>query len=135
MKRIIIILIIFSFLIIGCTKKASIDNTNYNELMNKITKDESFVLATINDKDKEYKEFNNNLNKIVKDYNINVTYININKLDNKEIKEIKKIVNYDKTPTLAFIKEGIEDNSNNRITGNISVDRMIEIFRNAEYID
>ena len=135
MKRIIIILIIFSFLVIGCTKKASIDNTNYNELMNKITKDESFVLAIINDKDKEYKEFNNNLNKIVKDYNINVTYININKLDNKEIKEIKKIVNYDKTPTLAFIKEGIEDNSNNRIIGNISVDRMIEIFRNAEYID
>ena len=128
-------IIIVLFMIVGCTKKASIKNTSYDEIMRKINNNETFILALINNEDKEYKTFNNNLKTIVKDYNINVSYLNINKLNTTQLEEIKAIVNYEDTPILVYIKEGIEDNPNNRIIGDISVDRMIEIFKSAGYID
>ena len=128
-------IIIVLFMIVGCTKKASIKNTSYDEIMRKINNNETFILALINNEDKEYKTFNNNLKTIVKDYNINVSYLNVNNLNTTQLEEIKAIVNYEDTPILVYIKEGIEDNPNNRIIGDISIDRMIEIFKNAGYID
>lgn len=131
----ILTIIIVLFMIVGCTKKASIKNTSYDEIMRKINNNETFILALINNEDKEYKTFNNNLKTIVKDYNINVSYLNVNNLNTTQLEEIKAIVNYEDTPILVYIKEGIEDNPNNRIIGDISIDRMIEIFKNAGYID
>ena len=131
----ILTIIIVLFMVVGCTKKASIKNTSYDEIMRKINNNETFILALINNEDKEYKRFNNNLKTIVKDYNINVSYLNVNNLNTTQLEEIKAIVNYEDTPILVYIKEGIEDNPNNRIIGDISIDRMIEIFKSAGYID
>lgn len=131
----LIICFLALFLIVGCTKKANIEITSYEDVIKKLDNDESFVFALINDKDESYKSFNNNLKKIVKDYNINIIYLNINKLSSEQIDKIKLVINYSSTPTLAFINNGIEENSNNRIIGDISVDRMIEIFKTAGYID
>ena len=127
MKRKVLYLFAFLFLILACTKRATIHNISYNKLNEMIKSKENFILAVVDDNDKDFISFNNNIKKIVNDYNINIYYI--------KDKDISKIFNIDIIPTVIFIENGIETNDNNRIVGDISYSRMIDIFKKAEYID
>ncbi len=129
-KKIIIIIVII--LLCGCVKKAKLNDINYNNLISKLDNKDTFILSiNINDNN----EYTKNLNTIIETYNINIINIDVDDLNDKEKKDLKKKLKYENVNTLLFIKDGLEDNPNNRVEEDMNVEQMIEIFKKTSYID
>ena len=75
------------------------------------------------------------LESVLDEYDITIYHLDNSKLSDKEYAEFKTYINISGTPTIAFITDGIEETTLNRIVGEQSKENTIERFKTNGYID
>lgn len=128
------ILFVFFFLLCGCSKEERIKEITLDEFKEKIANKETFAVYVGNDNCSHCISYRPILEKVLDDYNITIYHVDNSKLDNKEYAEFRTYINISGTPTVAFITDGEEETTLNRITGEVSRDATIERFKSNGYI-
>lgn len=128
------ILFVFLFLLCGCSKEERIKEITFDEFKEKIANKETFAVYVGNDNCSHCISYRPILEKVLDDYNITIYHVDNSKLDNKEYAEFRTYINISGTPTVAFITDGEEETTLNRITGEVSREATIERFKSNGYI-
>lgn len=139
-----IILIIAIVLLISIIIFLIINNSNYKgelkeitwaNVQKKIEKKEDFVLVLSQTTCSHCAQYKPTLKEVTKNYEVTIYYLDYDKYDEEEIKEILNTLNYDgDTPTTFFFKEGSEISLMSRIIGAASKTKVIETLKKYEYI-
>ena len=132
--RIIMGLFIFTIILSGCSKEEHIKEISLDEFKEKIANKETFAIYIGNKGCSHCVSYRPILEKVLEDYEITIYHIDNSKLDNKEYAEFRTYINISGTPTVAFITDGEEETTLNRITGEVSRDATIERFKSNGYI-
>ena len=134
-------LLIFTVVIVlsGCfNKNASsgyIKEISFDEFMEKVENKESFPVYIGNEGCSFCVAYKPTLESVAKDYNITIYHVDNSKLTEDEAIEFSKYINYSGTPTVAFITDGDEETTLNRITGKVSLESTIARFKTNGYIN
>lgn len=132
MKKIIITLLIIVGLT-GCGVTTYKEIT-YDEFKSKIENKEDFILFIGSETCSACSAYKFTVNKIVENYHLKINYIDISKLSDSELGELKSVVNFNGTPTTAFITNGKEDKNKKRIVGNQKYSKVVQKFKDYGYI-
>ena len=129
--------IIFLFLVLflgGCSFLNTYDEISYKEL-NKMIKDkEDFVLFIGSETCSACSTYKVSLNKVIKKYGVDVKYIDISKLSEKEKSYVTAKFPISGTPTTVFVEDGIEKDTYKRIDGSVKYSKIVEKLKNSGYI-
>lgn len=137
MKKIfktIVLLFTIILLLCGCSKEERIKEITFDEFKEKIANKETFAVYVGNDNCSHCISYRPILEKVLDDYNITIYHVDNSKLNDKEYAEFRTYINISGTPTVAFITDGEEETTLNRITGEVSRDTTIERFKSNDYI-
>ena len=132
MKKLLVILISL-FCLTGCSNKYII-KINYSEFKEKIENQDTFILEVVKTGCPACKKFSPRLGKIVKKNRIKVYQLNYSKLSDKQIKEFDNDFSISYTPTIIFITNGKETSVLNRLVGAVEEEKIVERFKDMEYI-
>lgn len=131
----IFVLLISITVLVGCTSKSkNMIEISLDDFKGKLANKESFVLYVGNDGCSACNSYMPTLESVIKEYNITIYHLDNSKLSSKEFAEFTTYLNISGTPTIAFIKNGEEETTLNRITGVTSKERTIEKFKTNGYI-
>ena len=131
----IILLFVVTIMFCGCSKEERIVEISLDEFKEKMANKESFVLYVGNEGCSHCISYRPVLEQVLEDYDITIYQIDNSKLDNSEFAEFRTYVNISGTPTVAFITDGEEESTLNRITGEVSRKTTIERFKSNGYIE
>ena len=87
------------------------------ELSKKVENKESFILYVKNHTRNDSKAFTKSLIAVITEYKVKTYYIDIADLKDDKFNIVYNVVDFDKTPTIAFINAGYETDNANRIVG------------------
>lgn len=146
MKKILITtILVASLFLVGCGKEetevsiADIDaytEITYNQLQTKIDNEEDFILYIGSATCSHCQSYTITLKSIVKRYpDLEISYIDTSKLTPESNLSLKAKFPYEGTPTTLFVSGGEELDRTNRLNGNRPYEKIIEKFRNENYID
>lgn len=133
-----VLLFIMTILIItGCRNKIkSYDEINYKEYSNLIEQKQDFILYIGSATCSHCQEFTPTLKKVIKKYQLDIKYIDISKLEEKEYAILKNKTKVQGTPTIVFIHKGVVDSgSDNKIQGSVSIDEVEKMLKKKGYIE
>ena len=131
----IVLLFVVTIMFCGCSKEERIVEISLDEFKEKMANKESFVLYVGNEGCSHCISYRPVLEQVLEDYDITIYQIDNSKLDNSEFAEFRTYVNISGTPTVAFITDGEEESTLNRITGEVSRETTIERFKSNGYIE
>lgn len=151
-KTLVILLLIISLFIGGCSKKEETNDNNDNkenvtekssklvllsfpELKEKIDNKESFILVITQTTCSHCAEYRPILTAVLDKYNITAYEIESNKLTTEERGLMNDIANVSGTPTTIFIEDGVETTTTNRIIGPANQSKLISRFTAMGYIE
>ena len=132
--KVVIISLMFVILLTGCKNNSNIKEITLKEFKTKIENKETFVLYVGNKNCSHCVSYRPILEKVLKDYDITIFHLDNSKLSEDEYKEFKTYINISGTPTVAFITDGEEETTLNRIVGETSRENTIERFKTNGYI-
>lgn len=135
MKRLILILgCIMILFVTGCGKKittySEIDYDTYTTL---IEQKNDFILYLGSATCSHCFNFKPTLEEIITEYQLDVKYIDISKLSEKEYAVLKNKTKLQGTPTVVFVEDGIVKTSP-KIQGQVSKNVALEKFKESGYI-
>lgn len=131
MKKILTVLILL-LAVSGCSRNLS--KLNLEKLNKKLDNKETFILYLTDESDSS-NTLKNTLTSVLKDNNINAFYLNTDKLSSTDQDELKKIIAYENSNIIIFIKDGSENTVLARITDNyISKEKLTEELKVQGYI-
>lgn len=131
MKKILTVLILL-LAVSGCSRNLS--KLNLEKLNKKLDNKETFILYLTDESDSS-NTLKNTLTSVLKDNNINAFYLNTDKLSSTNQDELKKIIAYEDSNIIIFIKDGSENTVLARITDNyISKEKLTEELKVQGYI-
>ena len=113
MKRKIIIVLTIILLTCACSG-SSLKKINLKKLTNMLDKKETFVLY-LTDESNDGNVLKKTLLKVSNDNNITTYYLNTEKINDDEKKDLKNILTFDETNIIVFIKKGTEQTTLSRI--------------------
>ena len=131
-KRILIIFISCIVILVGALIFDKIYNKeyyielSYNQFVKKIEKKDSFVLCLSQTTCSHCAEFKPKLKEVAEEYKVELYYMETNLLNEEQTEALKKIVAFSGTPTTVFITDGEEKLVANRISGDISKEKLIK---------
>lgn len=138
MKKILkglVIVFIFVLFAVGCSSNSKhIVEISLDDLKEKIANKETFALYVGNENCSHCVSYKPTLESVLDEYNITIYHLDNSKLNDKEKAEFKTYVNISGTPTVAFIADGEEETTLNRIVGEASKENTIERFKTNGYI-
>lgn len=130
----VIVAIITITSLTGCSKESNIKEITLKELKQKIENKETFPLFVGNEGCSHCISYKPILESVAKDYDITIYHLDNSKLKDKDYSEFKRIINISGTPTVAFIENGEEETTLNRIVGEATYDATIKRFKSNGYI-
>ena len=139
-KRIIIVFVACLILLISALvadhylSKSYLIQINYNELMEKIEKKESFVLLISQTTCSHCMNYKPKLKKVANKYEIEVYYIEFDLFSEDEKKKVKENFNFEGTPQTIFVINGQEKTAATRIDGETSEEKIISKFKSNGFI-
>lgn len=120
----------------GVNKIKSYDEITYTEYTKLVSSKKSFILYIGSANCSHCQEFKPTIEDFIKDYQLDIKYIDISKLDDKQYSVLKNKTKVSGTPTIVIFKNGIvESGSSNKIQGSVSYQYVEDFFRNKGYID
>lgn len=138
MKKVIkSIIIIFTlvFLLTGCSSDEKyIKEITLDQFKEKMANKETFALYVGNENCSHCIAYLPTLKSVLKEYDITIYHLDNSKLSDKEYSEFTTYISISGTPTVAFITDGEEETTLNRIVGEISKEDTIERFKTNGYI-
>ena len=116
-------LISLTFIITGCKTK-TLKQIEYQELASKFKNEDTFVLYLGSS------QFKPTLEKVIADKNLDVYYIDLAKVNEKQYSEITKKTGLEGTPTIVYVEKGLVDKTNlkKRIVGTKDEEDTIDYF-------
>lgn len=118
----------------GCGR-TSYDEISYSELQDLIDNKESFPLVIASATCSACNSYRPTLEKFIEKYNVDVKYIDLDKLTDKEESDLMNEFPITGTPTTIFVKNGEEKDTYNRIVGNKKFSQTEDAYRENGYID
>ncbi|MCI8545304.1 MAG: hypothetical protein HFH09_03635 [Bacilli bacterium] len=136
MKKLFVFVIIgLSLLLTGCGNKLkTYKEVDYKTLMNMFEEKQSFILFIGSTECQHCDLYKETLNEVISKYQVKISYIDISKLSMEENAKLKIYVNYNGTPTTAFIEQGEETSMYDRIDGNKPLNKVVEKLKKKGYI-
>lgn len=132
MKK-ILLGIVLCLLLAGCNRTYhEIDYKTYKQM---IEEKQSFILFIGSSECSHCRDYKVTLNKVIKKYNVEVFYLDLAKLTEKEDNEFNSKISFSGTPTTIFIKNGKEESHYNRIVGAVDYDEIVKKFKDNKYIE
>ncbi len=139
MKKILkalVLVFVCVILFTGCSNKEDhIVEISLDEFKEKMANKDTFALYVGNDGCTHCIAYMPTLESVLDEYDITIYHLDNSKLSDKEYAEFKTYINISGTPTIAFITDGEEETTLNRIVGEQSKEDTIERFKNNGYID
>ena len=124
----VIICIAIVFLISACNSSSSnIIDISSDDLKQKINNKETFILYIGNDNCSHCISYKPVLESVLKKYKIKIYHLDNTKYEINDF-------NIEGTPTVLFVEKGEEETTLNRINGEISKEKTIEILKENGYI-
>lgn len=108
---------------------------SYDEIMEKMENKEDVVLLISQTTCSHCISYKPKLRDVAKKYKLNIYYIDVDLLEEEELKDLKSKISYTGTPVTVFLKNGEEKTAANRINGNSSKDKIIKKLKNNGFID
>ena len=139
-KKGLILVIICLVILIGAfvtdrvLSKDYLIELKYDEVMEKVNNKESFVLLFSQTTCSHCAQYKPKLSQVAKDYKINIYYLEVDLLKDKQEKELKKHFSYNSTPVTLFITDGDEVTAATRIVGDVAKDKIISKLKSNGYI-
>lgn len=135
MKRFLIlcsyVMIVF---LTGCGNKiTTYEEINYSEYTNLIDAKEDFILYVGSANCSHCLNFKPTLEKIIEEYQLDVKYIDISQLSEKEYAVLQNKTKLQGTPTVVFVKDGVVQTSP-KIQGEVSYTVALEKFKESGYV-
>lgn len=135
MKKIVIVLVlILGLSLTGCMGSKTYDEINFDELMNKIDKKESFLLFIGSATCTACQSFEPTINKVITDYKLDIKYIDVSKITDSESDELLAHFRFRGTPLIVFVEKGEEKDPHNRIVGNQQYSKVVKKLKKNNYI-
>lgn len=106
----------------------------YNELLTMLNNKESFILVLSQTTCGHCANYKPTLKELLSEHNLTAYYIEVNLFSDSERSKMKKIFNYEVTPTTIFIKDGKEIEGT-RFTGNKDKKTIETFLREYKYIE
>ena len=132
MKKILLLFIII--FIGGCSAVKTYDEIGYKKLSNMIDKKENFILFIGSSTCSACSSYKITLNKIVKKYGVDIKYIDLSKLSDKEKGDVSAKFPISCTPATIFIEKCIEKDTYNRIVGNVRYSKVVKKLKENGYV-
>ncbi len=132
MKKVLICFLSL-FLLVGCSKKEYTE-LSYTDLESKLNNKDSFVLLIGSDTCSACTIYKETMQEVMKDTNVEIFYVNLNALSNKDYSKIYSKFVVNSTPTTIFISEGEETSTYDRIVGAANYDKVISSLEKHGYI-
>lgn len=119
----------------GCSsKKTTYTTVSLDELNEKIDNKDSFVLTIGSSSCSHCANFQPKMETVIKVHQVEVFYIDVLKLKEKEYKDFLARLNFEGTPTTIFFKDGKETSMSNRIDGDKKIEVIEEKMKKAGFI-
>lgn len=118
----------------GCSTLKTYSEISYKDLNNMLDKKESFILFIGSSKCSACEKYEVTLNKVIEKYNVDIKYIDLAKLSDKENGELTSVFPISGTPATIFIEDGEEKDTYNRINGNVKYSKIVEKLKKNKYI-
>ncbi len=129
-----LIILIGAFITDRILSKDYLIELKYDEVMEKVDNKESFVLLFSQTTCSHCAQYKPKLSQVAKDYKINIYYLEVDLLKDKQEKELKKHFSYNSTPVTLFITDGDEVTAATRIVGDVAKDKIISKLKSNGYI-
>lgn len=134
MKKLLVI-ICLSFLLVGCGTKDPYKEVSYSELEKMVKNKESFVLVIGSSDCTHCVDYKKTMTTVVNKHKVTIHYIDISKLDSKELAKLNNKFSFTGTPTTIFAEKGKEKDAQfNRINGSKDYDTIIKRLQKNGYI-
>lgn len=122
------------FFLVGCGNKiTTVDEIDYEEYSTMIENKEDFILYLGSASCSHCSDFKPVLEKVIKEYQIDVKYVDVSLLDNKQYAILQNKTKLQGTPTVVFVENGIVQTSP-KMVGALSYDKIVKIFEESGYI-
>ena len=140
-KKVIILVIICLIVLVGAIVadriigKSYFSEIKYNEVIEKIENDESFIILISQTECNHCISFKPKLEEAANEHKINIYYIDVDLLSNDENDKLLNYINYDSTPITVFIKNGEETSAATRINGDASMEKIVNKLKSNGFIE
>jgi len=135
MKKMLILFgCLMTIFLTGCGNKiTTYEEINYSDYTNLIESKEDFILYLGSASCSHCLNFKPTLEKIIKKYQLDVKYIDVYALTEKEYAVLKNKTKLQGTPTVVFIEDGVVQTSP-KIVGAVEYSVALEKFKESGYI-
>jgi len=135
MRRFFVVFsIIMMIFLTGCGNKiTTYSEINYDEYSSLIDEKSDFVLYIGSANCSHCQSFKPTLERIIQNYQLDVKYIDISTLTNKEYEVLKNKTKLQGTPTVVFVNDGVVQTSP-KVIGAVEYSAALEKFKESGYI-
>lgn len=135
MKRfLVMVMVVLCMFVSGCQNKISTyTEITYSEYSELIEGENDFILYLGSSSCSHCLNFKSTLDKIIKEYQLDVKYIDISLLTEKEYAIVQNKTKLQGTPTIVFVEDGVVQTSP-KIQGEVSYTVALEKFKESGYI-
>lgn len=123
------IILMCILLFTGCGNKNYMVEISYDDYLELLENKESFILEIMRTDCSACISFKPKITQVANDYKIEIKYINTDHITSEEQAELFNSTGVTGTPTVIFYKDGEEETVSSRITGSVSVDKIITKFK------
>lgn len=132
---IIIILFVLALIFKNIKKKDYLIDIKYNELREKIDNEETFILYIGKEGCSACEGFNPKFISILNEYKLEAYYLDLATYSDSQKEYIVNNISFTGTPTVVFMIDGKDSlNSDTKIVGNVSKEKIITKLKNRGYI-
>lgn len=131
----IILITILTIIYLTFFNKNYFIKINYEDLNRMISEKESFILCLTQTTCLHCENYKPKLEDVANTYKINIYYIEMDLLNEKETKDFKNILSYTGTPTTVFFINGKEKTAVNRLNGDVSKEKIIKKIKSNGFIE
>lgn len=135
MKK-ILLLLLCALCLSACSNKKITNYTEitYAELKQKIENKETFPLFIGSHVCPHCDDYKITLKRFVSNYQVEVFYLDVANMKAEEVYELRTLVNFSSTPTTAFMIDGEEKSTYDRIVGALPYSKVVTKFEKMGYI-
>lgn len=134
--KLLSLLLIFLVIFVGCGKNGDeyLEEISYNKFKEMLENKETFFFEIIQTGCSYCKAFTPKLEEVLEENKIKGYQLNMSNMTEKEYEEFDKMFEIEGTPTTIFIENGKETSKMERITENVSKNKIIAKLKTNGYI-
>lgn len=132
----IVIILLAVCLFTGCGNSSSyMKEISYSDYKELLENKETFILEIMRTDCSACISFKPKITQVTNDYKVEVKYINTDHITDEEKETLFDETGATGTPTVIFYHDGVEETVASRITGSVSVDKIISKFKASGFIE